>query len=337
MKKWVAVLAVVILLILAMIFWGRRLLHQDTPSGSVQLPGNISVADLEAQEAPPLPDISLQIGNELELDTYQGIPLIFTVRLANQRAANLEAENRSRRESIAVIQEKAAKGEISKDKAEIMLALARQTQEDKPVQIGNHNQGWEQFIHLEARTSGGNFSRLQWPIAALSVPESKSVLLNASSVAEIQYALPPDAARQIAVGNMEVISVLEVPEGAGSTPGGWSGRVESVPVQLNIRQSPAKPSPAEGGIINLQTADYYAARGEWPSVLTYADKAVVSDPKLIRAHMRVGDAKEAQGDLKGALEAYQKALKLFYEQYPDSYDGPQFLIHKISELDAKLK
>ena len=54
-------------------------------------------------------------------------------------------------------------------------------------------------------------------------------------------------------------------------------------------------------------------------------------------HIRIGDVKEAQGDLRGARQAYGKAKRLFDEQYPKSYEDPLFLIQKIADLDARLR
>jgi len=47
------------------------------------------------------------------------------VRLANQRAANAASTNRAREASLALIQQKVAKGEISAAAAQPMLERAR--------------------------------------------------------------------------------------------------------------------------------------------------------------------------------------------------------------------
>ena len=64
--------------------------------------------------------------------------------------------------------------------------------------------------------------------------------------------------------------------------------------------------------------------------------ALAANPKLIRAEMIVGEAKEAQGDLSGARDAFAGAKRLFDEQYPKSYEAPQYLIYKIATLDEQL-
>jgi len=52
--------------------------------------------------------------------------------------------------------------------------------------------------------------------------------------------------------------------------------------------------------------------------------------------MIVGEAKEAQGDLSGARDAFGAALRLFNEQYPNSYERPQYLVHKLGMLQERL-
>jgi hypothetical protein len=58
-----------------------------------------------------------------------------------------------------------------------------------------------------------------------------------------------------------------------------------------------------------------------------------ADPSLIRGGMIVGEAKEAQGDLSGARDAFAAALRLFNEQYPKSYERPRYLIRKLGTLN----
>jgi len=60
------------------------------------------------------------------------------------------------------------------------------------------------------------------------------------------------------------------------------------------------------------------------------------DSSLIRGQMIVGEAKEAQGDLSGARDTFGAALRLFDEQYPKSYEAPQYLDYKIATLDERL-
>jgi hypothetical protein len=291
----------------------------------------------EEQEIPSLPDIALEINTEQELTTFHGTPLVFTVRLANQRAANAEAENRSRENSIAVIEDNVVKGKIRADKAKIMLSHFRRTRQVKPVRLGTPDQGWDQFVHFEYRREGENFQRADWVLKSAVAPESKSIALDANNRVDSSYAMTPETAASLPVERLEIVAVLEVPPGGTLPLEHWRGRAVSDPVKLIIRLLPVNLSPEDRGTQNLQTADYFAILKDWPGTLASAQKAIAANPKMIRAYMRLGDAKEAQGDLKGARDAFDTAKRLFNEQYPDSYEYPLFLIQKIADLDARLK
>jgi hypothetical protein len=60
------------------------------------------------------------------------------------------------------------------------------------------------------------------------------------------------------------------------------------------------------------------------------------DSSLIRGQVIVGEAKEAQGDLSEAGDAFGAALRLFDEQYPKSYESPEYLVYKLGMLQERL-
>ena len=103
------------------------LLHRPGPAPASEPPAEPpSIARLEAEDLPPLPDLSLQVNNEQTLEVAQGTPLIFVVAVANPRAANAAATRQAHEAYLAVIQEKIAKREISAADAELMLARSEE-------------------------------------------------------------------------------------------------------------------------------------------------------------------------------------------------------------------
>jgi tetratricopeptide (TPR) repeat protein len=329
--------ASLILLILAIAAVGAfillRYLRPSPASGPSHPP---SIARLEAQDVPPLPNLSLQINSAEELEVFQGTPLIFTVRVANQRAANAASTLRAHEAYLSLIQEKVAKGEISAAEAQPMLELARQKPEVKVVRLGTSDQGWETFLHFEVESAGAKPERLNWPMQMVTPPQSRSLTLNASSNWQLDYALTPEAAVKVPAGDYSIIAVLEVSAAPALPQDLWRGRVASQPVKFKISPTPAQPSAAEQASMNMQRAEFFSTLKDWSNALASALAALAADPKLIRAEMIVGEAKEAQGDLSGARDAFLDAKRHFDEQYPDSYEAPQYLIYKIATLDERL-
>lgn len=313
------------------------LLRRSQPSSSSGPPSQpLSLVQAEAQDVPPLPDVSLQIGAAHELEVFQGTPLIFSVRVANQRAANAASLVQAHQIHLSLIEEQLAKKEISSSDAQAMREVWRQNPDIKVVRLGTGDQSWETFLHFEAGSAGGKPERLNWTMQMVTPPQPKSLTLDATSTAQLDYVLTPDAAAQVPAGEYSVIAVLEVSAAATLPQDLWRGRVASQPVKLKISSIPAKPSPTEKAAMNMQRAEYFSTIKNWNNALASAQAALVADPHLIRAEMIVGEAKEAQGDLSGARDAFVSAERLFNEQYPNSYERPQYLIHKIATLDERL-
>jgi hypothetical protein len=313
------------------------LLRRSQPSSTSGPPSQpLSLLQAEAQDVPPLCDLSLQIGTAHELEVFQGTPLIFSVRVANQRAANAASLVQAHQIHLSLIEEQLAKKEISPSEAQAMTEVWRQKPDIKVVRLGTSDQGWETFLHFEVGSAGAKLERLNWAMQMVTPLQSKRLTLDATSNAQLDYALTPDAASQVPPGEYSVIAVLEVSAAATLPQDLWRGRVASQPVKLKISPIRAKPSPAEQATMNMHRAEFFSTTRDWSNALASAQAALKDDPSLIRAHMVQGEAMEAQGDLEGARGAFSQALRLFDEQYPDSYERPQYLIHRLAALDERL-
>jgi hypothetical protein len=344
--RWaLLILPVIAIAAAAVVFFVRRSHREGGPkspqpvksiAGPESPPPAKSIAEIEEEDAPPLPDVSLQINAQGEAQVIQGTPLIFTVRAANPRAANTLATNQAHERSLALVQEKLSKGKLSKQDAEPMLELARVKREVRTVRLGTGDRGWEKYLHFEVQIAGSPFVRVNWPLTLVQSPEAKSALLDGSSNIQVQYALNPQAAAQVLAGEYVLQAVLEVEAGKSLPQELWRGRVASVPVKLKITPAPAQPSAADRASMNMQRAEFFSTTSDWAGALQSAQDALKEDPRLIRAQMIQGEAKEAQGDLAGARDAFSQAVKLFYEQYPNSYERPQYLLDRIAALDQRL-
>src|SRR5579863_3367276 len=152
MRKVLLAAAITLVLfaaVTAAFLWHRRTTRPAGPS-QAQGPRSAAPGAARAEEPPPpLPGISLQIGRQHELLTYHGTPLIFSVRLANPRAMNAEAENQANQAFAERIEAAGKNGEMPSDLAEPELARLRQPVPVRSVELGDQTTGWEQFIRFE--------------------------------------------------------------------------------------------------------------------------------------------------------------------------------------------
>ncbi|HKW62807.1 MAG TPA: hypothetical protein VJN89_09705 [Candidatus Acidoferrum sp.] len=291
---------------------------------------------LYARRLPPVPSISLEINDKTELVAYSGGPLIFCLTFANQTAMSAAIQNRADEIRRMSIQNVLSRGEISAQQAERMLASVRK-REVPIIRLAGENQNWQQFVRFELQRENGEREPLQWPLKPAGRFPAGSVALDENSTPQLFYLLDPLTASQIIPGQYKVVAVLEMKDD-GKPPGdSWRGRAESEPVNLSVIPKPAHLTSAQEEEVALQIARYYETAKDWTHALDSAQKALATNPGSIAAHMLVGDIKEASGDPRGALEAYQAAKEQFYTRFPNSYEPPEYLIEKISLLSAELR
>lgn len=108
---WFSLVLLVLAITVVNAFLLLRRLQPPPAAGLARQPA--SVARLETQDVPPRPNVSLQINSAHELEVFQGTPLIFTVRVANQRAANAASLLQAHEAYLSLIGEKLGKKEIS--------------------------------------------------------------------------------------------------------------------------------------------------------------------------------------------------------------------------------
>jgi tetratricopeptide (TPR) repeat protein len=76
-------------------------------------------------------------------------------------------------------------------------------------------------------------------------------------------------------------------------------------------------------------AEYFAEIGDWQQSLADAETAVSLDRSSIDAHILVGEARRATGDLTGALAAFRDAQRQYETQYGGPPDEPSYIADQI--------
>jgi tetratricopeptide (TPR) repeat protein len=332
MKKLSLVVVALVVAALGVVLLLRRVGSREKSSVGESL----AVAQGEP-ELPPWPDISLQIDREHELTVYQGTPLLFSVRLANHRAMNAAQGNHARQACAEGLKAAVARGAIPKERADALLANLQRTEPIRAVQLGDDTAAWDTFVRFAQLTPDGKPQPLGWPLKALGPAQSKTLRLDGETTAQLDWALDPTTALAITPGEYQIVAVLEVPAEAKLAAERWRGRTQSDPVKLSVKEKPAQFTKADEENFNLSLARYYDATGDARGALQYAEKALAANPKSIPASILVGEVREGLGDLKGALEGYKNAQHEFYQQYPNSYEAPLYLIDRTISVTEKLE
>jgi len=88
--------------------------------------------------------------------------------------------------------------------------------------------------------------------------------------------------------------------------------------------------------MNPHFALHFPEANDLGLALLAAEETLQANPKSIFAHILVGELKEAQGDLQGALESYRAAEDEFHDQHPHFCKPPAYLTYKSAAMLKKL-
>jgi hypothetical protein len=285
----------------------------------------------------PAPALSLLINREEELELFRGTPMVLTVSIVNHRAMIADAQEKSDRVHVQQLRAAADRGEMPKENVEAQIARMELAPEVGAIHLGSDAVPWDSSLQLSEKLSDGTLRPLSWAARPVQPAAAKHVTLKAKTSAELRFVADPSVAAQIPPGVHQIVAALDVPSTGNAKSGTWTGQSQSEPVALTIQEKPGLLSPADEEKLDLHFVDYFYASGDFTEAAKRAQSALAVNPKSIVAAIALGEAEKAHGDLKGALEAFQKATSEYYRQYPKSYEPPTLLISRISDIEAAIE
>jgi hypothetical protein len=330
-KLWI-IGAVVLVLLLAILFVRFRKRAVGMAAGSAQpVPASATRRHID-----PAPEISLQINCVDGLTLYRGTPMVLNVRVVNHRAMIADAQEISDRVYIQQLHDAANRGEIPKERVEATIARMDLAPEVSAISLGDDTAPWDSFLQLSQLLPDGTPHPLNWTTKLVRLAQAKRITLTAQTEAELTFVVEPSSAERIPPGEYPIVAALNVPANRGATPGAWTGEANSDPVKVIIRDKPARLTPGDEEELDLHFAAYFYGIGDFVEAAKRAQSALAVNPNSIAAAIAIGEARRAHGDLKAALEAFQKATTEYYRQHPKSYEPPTLLISRIADIEGTL-
>jgi hypothetical protein len=330
-KLWLVGTIILVLLLVALLIRWRKKPAETTSA----LPPPVA-ATVTRKHIDPPPAISLQINRANEVTLYRGTPMVLTVSIVNHRAMIADAQERSDRVYVQQLRAAAGRGEMPKENVEAEIARMDLAPEVSAISLGDDTAPWDCFLQLSQILLDGTLHPLKWTTKLVRPAQAKRITLTAHTEAELTFVVEPSSAEQIPPGDYAIASALNVPANRGVTPGAWTGQAESDPVKVIIRDKPARLSSGDEEKLDLHFAAYFYESGDFIEAAKRAQSALAVNPNSIAAAIAVGDARRAHGDLKAALEAFQKATTEYYRQHPKSFEPPTLLISRIADIEATM-
>jgi hypothetical protein len=283
-------------------------------------------ADLPAQAA-----LALQLNRRQEVELPQGGHLILTVRVTNPRATMAASANETQGALLAEVATRQADGHIDPARAATLRKRLERERHVYPLQLGDGG-GWGPWLRVELHGPGGS---RQLPLRLVS-GDAAARALGPDDVATLEFVLDAPGTAAIAAGNYQLVARLEAPAGARLPAESWAGTASSDTARLRILQpqDPGTPAQREGWA--LDQGDAFLVLGQPAEALTRAQAVLAANPRSIPALILAVDALRQLGEPAQALQHCFAALREFYQQYPDSYEAPLALQHRMRELQAAL-
>lgn len=208
------------------------------------------------------------------------------------------------------------------------------------VSVGSSFRPWHEMMRLE----DGDGRPLPWPVSQHGEPKAVAVSIDGGdpristvvdAVADLEWqrstytvtlAAAPDHTQSLS-GTTRVLAVLDAPWWTWS---GWSGRVTSRPVAVNV-----PPDAADRGELRLArlalSAEFFLGRQEFEKARAAGEELTRLIPDRAGAHVLHGDALAGLERRDEALTAYRRALDVG----PRSYEEPALLLDRMARVSSR--
>lgn len=199
-----------------------------------------------------------------------------------------------------------------------------------PLNIIPVGGSWANNLKLSVVDANG--VNQDWPAQFAKIPTG-ALLLDQQSTGNVAWVVSPTAT--IPPGTYRVVGTLDTTASAGTT--GWSGRVTSNAVSIQIEASPATLTPVQEGEKLKLSALYDHLTGNDAQALTDLNDLLAKQPEAVPALAFQGDLLGQMGQTRQALHSYDQALTNFYAaQSSELTEPPVHLLVPKARLYSQL-
>ena len=199
----------------------------------------------------------------------------------------------------------------------------------EPVTVGTESKPWTGALSLEVVDEEGKSQ--SWPMQPAGAPAGL-VTLDSEAFSTAYWMLGPEQTARLQEGAYTVAAHLDT----SSFSGGWQGNLSSVPATIRVEKAPARLSPEQESTRAQMLAGHASLLGKRSEAMSYLDELLADQPDNIGALEFKGDLLAEEGKASEALDAYNQAIKTFYEQNDDPQEAPTILAQKQHAMMDKL-
>jgi hypothetical protein len=202
---------------------------------------------------------------------------------------------------------------------------------EAPLLIAVKQAPWSNALRIEALSNTGDVQT--WPFHLAETPTS-TLALDPRNDARLDWWISPEESNRLSPGSYEVIAYLDTRQ--ITTTGTWRGSVSSVPATVQVAPEPVALSPEQLSLKYRLLAHYSLLRGDQAVAQSHVETLLSMQPDDFAGLELKGDLLILAGKTQEALLAYEQALSLYIQEYPDAEEPPETLLLKKSDALDKL-
>lgn len=198
-----------------------------------------------------------------------------------------------------------------------------------PIVLGGASKSWTEGVKVNVVDADGKSQA--WPLKLVE-PKDKEVTLDATSFGSAYWTLGVEETAKLKDGAYIVTAILDGDE----LQKVGTGEIESIPAVVTVKKAPATLTDEQQAELAQNNASQAFVEGDSAGALDIIDGLLEKSPRDIAAMEFKGDILAGDGKYKEAMEAYGTALKVFYEDNPESPEPPSTLAEKQHDMMDKL-
>jgi tetratricopeptide (TPR) repeat protein len=288
--------------------------------------------------------LKAEIGPALNLATFTGEseitldatdPLLLYVIIDAEVSTSLTRLNEQRREMLDSLVRDEEFQSLSDEEKQQVLAVY-QPLEIPEFQLGSAQTALKDLV--EFRILDGTGSRIDLPIRSLAVNDDlpTALKLDPEQPVLLVYGLDPGYQAAGSAKELRVTAVLDTRVQDDM----WQGVVESPTIALGRAPGQAAPSIDKANMKLYMSGSFYLADHQFDKAKMTGEQLVRQDPAFIGGWLHLGDSLAGLAQYTEALEAFQKAMSLYYGQTPAEgrpHEHPEYTAQRIQEMQQKLE
>lgn len=275
---------------------------------------------LLASQANAQVELTLRVEHEQEKTVYRDQPAIFQLTVSDPYVTEAARWNDKvdeyLRELDSLLRLKRITSEYHNSEREVANRSRRNTQ---VLSLGTPATGWAEQVELSFRSKDGRTKAGDVIVHLMPFPSvDNSISLTPDAHYDTHFGISPEKMQTLPAGSYEVVVSIN--------------GVLSEQVTLEVRAEKMTAQVLATPEMLLYLGRYYLNDGNANRAFGYAEQLLKQNANSLDGMVLRAESRQMRGENTLALTDFERALTLFYQQEPNSYEAPSYILMSIASL-----